>query len=72
MLDMLHLVIGLLLSLSRERQALVAENLLLRHQLMVALRSRPRPRVRRQDRLRWVLARRPPTSTQIIRIGRCG
>ncbi|HEX2171880.1 MAG TPA: integrase, partial [Dehalococcoidia bacterium] len=34
------------------------ENLLLGHHLLVALRSRPRPRVRRPDRVLWVLARR--------------
>ena len=58
MLEMLQLLLGLLASLIRERQDLVVENLLLRHQLTVTLRSRPRPRVHRRDRLLWVLARR--------------
>ena len=34
------------------------ENLLLRQQLAVALRARPRPRLRWRDRMFWVLARR--------------
>jgi transposase InsO family protein len=42
----------------RGRQALVLENLLLRQQLAVALRARPRPRLRRRDRVFWVVARR--------------
>ena len=41
----------------RGRHALVVENLLLRQQLAVALRSRLRPRLTRRDRLFWVLAR---------------
>jgi hypothetical protein len=43
------------------RQALVLENLLLRHQLAVLTRptrSRPRARLRTWDKLLWVLARR--------------
>ena len=42
----------------RARSDLVLENLLLRHQLAVALRSAPRPKLRRRDKLLWVLARR--------------
>jgi hypothetical protein len=38
--------------------ALSVENLLLRQQLAVALRARPRPRLRRRDRVFWVVARR--------------
>ena len=43
----------------RDRSDLVAENLLLRHQLAVLTRpTRRRPRLRTRDRLLWVLARR--------------
>jgi hypothetical protein len=34
------------------------ENLLLRQQLAVALRARPHPRLRRRDRVFWLVARR--------------
>jgi len=40
------------------RSDLVLENLLLRHQLAVALRSAPRPKLRRRDRFLWILVRR--------------
>jgi transposase InsO family protein len=40
------------------RSDLVLENLLRRHQLAVALRSAPRPKLRRRDRLLWILVRR--------------
>ena len=39
----------------RTRRALVLENLALRHQLAVLQRAAPRPRLRRSDRLVWVL-----------------
>ena len=39
----------------RTRRALVLENLALRHQLAVLQRAAPRPRLRRSDRLFWVL-----------------
>jgi hypothetical protein len=43
----------------RSRTALIAENLLLRHQVAVLTRStRRRPRLRTRDKLLWVLARR--------------
>ena len=58
MLEMLRVLIGTLASLARDRQALLVENLLLRHQLAVTLRSRPRPQLRGRDRLLWVVARR--------------
>jgi putative transposase len=44
--------------LLHDRHALVVENLLLRQQLAVALRTRPRPRLGRRDRLFWTVARR--------------
>jgi putative transposase len=48
---------GLLVAL-RARRALVLENLALRHQLAVLQRAAPRPRLRRSDRLFWVLLSR--------------
>ena len=57
MLELLQVLIGILARLSRDRQELLVENLLLRPQLAVALRSRPRPKRRPRDRLLWVLAR---------------
>src|SRR3954451_6627765 len=43
----------------RDRVDVVAENLLLRHQLAVLTRpTRRRPRLRTRDKLLWVLARR--------------
>jgi len=56
--DWVVLLLGVLRAMLRRRQALVLENLLLRQQLAVALRARPRPRLRRRDRVFWVLARR--------------
>jgi hypothetical protein len=42
----------------RDREALVAENLLLRHELAVLTRpTRKRPRLRARDKLFWVVAR---------------
>lgn len=58
MLDWVSLLVGVMLTALRSRQALVVENLLLRQQLAVALRARRRPRVRWPDRLFWVVARR--------------
>jgi hypothetical protein len=45
-----HLVAGLF----KSRRALVLENLALRQQLGVALRTNPHPRIRRRDRMLWV------------------
>jgi hypothetical protein len=56
MLELFGLVLGMLWVACRGRHALVVENLLLRQQLAVALRSR-RPRLGRRDKLFWVLAR---------------
>jgi transposase InsO family protein len=57
-LDWLWLLLGTLPVLLRDRHALLVENLLLRQQLAVAFRGRPRPRLRRRDRLFWTVARR--------------
>jgi putative transposase len=51
------LLIGVFCGALRDRRALLLENLLLRQQLAVALRSRRRPRVRWHDRLFWMVAR---------------
>ena len=58
MLDLLWLLLTVLRSAARDRRDLVLENLLLRHQLAIALRSKPRPKLSRRDRLLWVLAGR--------------
>src|SRR5262249_20289503 len=58
MFDWVLLLIGALRATLRGRRALLLENLLLRQQLAVALRARPRPRLRRRDRVFWVVARR--------------
>jgi transposase InsO family protein len=53
------LLLALLRGAVRDRGDLVAENLLLRHQLAVLTRpTRRRPRLRARDKLFWVLARR--------------
>jgi hypothetical protein len=60
-LDLLWLVLSAALAWLRPRRDLVAENLLLRHQLAVLTRptrTRPRARLRAWDKLLWVLARR--------------
>ena len=55
MAGMIPLIITSLLRVLRTRRALVLENLALRHQLAVFQRAAPRPRLRRSDRLVWVL-----------------
>src|SRR5438874_13321573 len=58
MLEYLILLLSLLGSAVRDREALVAENLLLRHQLTVLTRpTRKRPRLRARDKLFWVVVR---------------
>ena len=51
---MIKLLIGLVSLLFRSHVGLAAENLALRHQLMVLKRSVKRPRLRVRDRLFWV------------------
>jgi putative transposase len=55
MLELFRLVLGTVRVAFRGRRALVLENLMLRHQLAVALRPRRRPRLERRDRLFWLL-----------------
>src|SRR5947209_10056330 len=58
MLEYLLLLLSLLGSAVRDREVLVAENLLLRHQLTVLTRpTRKRPRLRARDKLFWVAVR---------------
>jgi putative transposase len=58
MAGMITLILTGLLRGVRTRRALVLENLALRHQLAVLQRAAPRPRLRRSDRLFWVLLSR--------------
>jgi putative transposase len=58
MASMLPLILTGLLFALRTRRALALENLALRHQLAVLQRAAPRPRLRRSDRLLWVLLSR--------------
>jgi putative transposase len=58
MLELLRTLLPTLAASFRERHNLVVENLLLRHQLQVALRSRPRPKLKTGDRFFWLLVGR--------------
>ncbi len=58
MTELLNLLIGFLRSFVRRDTELLLENLALRHQLQVVLRSNPRPRLRNRDRILWVWIRR--------------
>jgi putative transposase len=58
MIESLFLLLSLMRATMRDREALVAENLLLRHQLAVLTRpTRKRPRLRARDKLFWVVVR---------------
>jgi len=57
MLELLRIFLPTLARLFRKQHDHLAENLLLRHQLRVALRSRPRPDLKTRDRLFWLLVR---------------
>jgi putative transposase len=58
MLELVSLLLPTLARFFRRRHELVVENLLLRHQLHIALRSRPRPRLKTRDRFLWLVVRR--------------
>jgi transposase InsO family protein len=58
MLELIILLLGAVHAALRNRRDLVLENLLLRHQLAVAMRPKPRPRLKARDKLLWVLGRR--------------
>src|SRR5688500_13799160 len=58
-MEWLVLLVGTLAACGRSRRALVLENLVLRQQLAVLTRpTRKRPRLRRRDRLFWVVLSR--------------
>ncbi len=58
MTEPLHLLFGFLRAFLRRDTDLLLENLALRHQLQVVLRSNPRPRLRNRDRILWHWIRR--------------
>jgi putative transposase len=58
MLVVLLLILRSLLAGLGSRRELMLENLVLRHQLQVALRTNPRPRLRPSDRVLWVWLQR--------------
>ena len=58
MLELISLILSTPARLFRRPHELVVENLLLRHQLQVALRSQPRPDLKTRDRFFWLLVRR--------------
>ena len=58
MLAILSAVLGAFVSAFHPRASLVAENLVLRQQLAILKRERPRPSLRPIDRAFWVVVRR--------------
>jgi putative transposase len=58
MLQLIFLIFRGVLTAFRSRRDVALENLVLRHQLQVALRTNPAPRLRSPDRVLWVLVRR--------------
>jgi hypothetical protein len=54
MLDVIRILIPTLAAVFHKRHDLVVENLLLRHQLQLALRSRRRPHFKTRDRFFWL------------------
>ncbi len=57
MLELLRLTLDTLVSAARSHRDLTLENLVLRHQLQVALRTNPHPCLRAPDRVLWVWMR---------------
>ncbi len=57
MLEVLLLFLRTAVLAARSRRDLALENLVLRHQLQVALRTNPHPRLRARDRVLWVWLR---------------
>jgi hypothetical protein len=53
MLEVVVLAFCALFAILRPRHDLVLKNLVLRHQLQVALRTNPRPVIRHRDRILW-------------------
>ncbi len=58
MLQLIFLLLRSLCSALRSRRDVTLENLVLRHQLQVALRTNPAPRLGSSDRVLWVWVRR--------------
>ena len=58
MLGVLNLLPRVLISVCRSRRELILENLVLRHQLEVHSRAKPKVRLRAADRVLWVWLRR--------------
>src|SRR5436190_827181 len=58
MLELVTLLLGVLSAALRGHRDLVLENLILRHQLAVAARSKRRPHLRTWDKLLWLVASR--------------
>src|SRR5215208_2939540 len=58
MLDLLRLVLGTVRVACCGRHAVLLENLVLRQQVAVLLRTKRRPRLTRRDKVFWVLMRR--------------
>ena len=58
MFSIIAVLTGTMLRVFRTRRNLLLENLVLRHQLTVLKRKRPRPRIAALDKLFWVFARR--------------
>ena len=54
MLELLLLAVPIFVAAFRSRRDIALENLVLRHQLQVALGTNPHPRLRTQDRVLWV------------------
>ena len=55
---MVRWIVVLLAGLFRSRASLVAENLCLRHQIVVLQRKQPRPVLTTRDRLFWIVMSR--------------
>jgi hypothetical protein len=55
---MLYIILRTLISVLQSQRALAVENLALRHQLVVLQRTAKKPRLRRTDRILWVLLSR--------------
>ncbi len=68
MLGFLSMLLRVLIDCCRFRQDLVLENLVLRHQLEVLLRRKPKPRLRNRDRILLVLSGSPLTGPDFVRV----
>jgi hypothetical protein len=69
MLELLVLLIGVIPTTLRGRRDPVLENLLLRHQLAVALRPKPRLRLKARDKLLWTGRRWARSAPALCSVG---